>query len=146
MTVKQVRVGVGVFVKTPSGFVLLKRKGSHGEGEWSLPGGHLDFGETVEDCAIRETREELGIKLTNVKRIPYWSEDSFPDFQKQYITLYMWGDSMDEPSIMEPDKASDMMFFTSLADLPDNLFVGTWTAAGVLLITMRNLGYGMGEL
>jgi NUDIX domain len=60
---RQVRLGAGVFVHTPRGYVLLKRQGSHGAGEWSLPGGHLEFGETVDECARREVLEEIGCRL-----------------------------------------------------------------------------------
>ena len=58
-----VRVGVGVMVLCPQGVVLLKRQGSHGAGEWSFPGGHLEFGESIVDCARREVMEELGVEL-----------------------------------------------------------------------------------
>ena len=45
---KYPRVGIGVLIENENGEVLLGlRRGSHGEGEWSFPGGHLDFGETI---------------------------------------------------------------------------------------------------
>ena len=52
-------VGVGCIV-THGDLILLVR--SH-RGEWGPPGGHLDFGESLEACAIRETREETGVHL-----------------------------------------------------------------------------------
>jgi len=36
-------------------------------GEWSFPGGHLEYMESFEDCAKRETREECGIEITNIR-------------------------------------------------------------------------------
>jgi 8-oxo-dGTP diphosphatase len=48
------RVGVGVIV-VKNGLVLIgKRKGSHGEGQWAWPGGHLEYMESFLDCAKRE--------------------------------------------------------------------------------------------
>jgi|GEM_PF-5891666 len=44
MNGKNVRVGVGVFVFKNGEFIMLKRRGSHGADTWSLPGGHLEFG------------------------------------------------------------------------------------------------------
>ena len=44
MEKKYPRVGVGVMIQNEKGEVLLGlRQGSHGAGEWSFPGGHLDF-------------------------------------------------------------------------------------------------------
>ena len=119
-----VRVGVGVMVLTPAGYVLIKRKGSHGEGEWSFPGGHLEFGESVEDCGRREVMEELGVELSEVRVLGCFTEDQFPG--KHYITLYVIGKAVGEPRIIEPDKASDICFVTStsVGDLPTPLFGG----------------------
>lgn len=43
------------------------RKGAHGEGEYAFPGGHLEFGESIIECAKRETREETGIEIKNIR-------------------------------------------------------------------------------
>ena len=51
------RVGIGVMIFKDGKVLLGKRKGSHGEGDWAFPGGHLDYMEGFEECARRETRE-----------------------------------------------------------------------------------------
>lgn len=55
-------VGVGV-VCLRGGQVLLVRRGQAPRaGEWSLPGGRLELGETLAECAVRELREETGVR------------------------------------------------------------------------------------
>ena len=121
--IPQVRVGVGVAVNVEGqGLFLLQRRGSHGAGEWSFPGGHLEFGESVIQCAIREVMEETGLILENAEIIPIFTEDSYPG--KQYITLYVYATARGEPIIMEPEKASDMMFLNFGENLPNPLFAG----------------------
>ena len=45
---KYPKVGIGVMIQNEKGEVLLGlRQGSHGAGEWSFPGGHLEFGEKI---------------------------------------------------------------------------------------------------
>ena len=69
--VPRTRVGVGVIV-VRGGLVLLgQRLGSHGAGTWALPGGNLEFGESVEACARRELLEETGLHLTSVRPAPF---------------------------------------------------------------------------
>lgn len=46
------RVGVGVIITKDQHVLLLRRHSVHGAGTWSTPGGHLDFGESPEACAL----------------------------------------------------------------------------------------------
>ena len=77
----RVQVGVGILV-LQDGLVLLgKRKGSHGAGTWSAPGGSLEFGEEILDCAARELKEETGLVASSLELGPY-TNDVFPEVNK----------------------------------------------------------------
>lgn len=52
----------------------MKRKNEPFKGLYSLPGGFVDIGETIEDACIRETKEETSIKVTNLKLIGVYSD------------------------------------------------------------------------
>jgi 8-oxo-dGTP diphosphatase len=43
--------------------VLIKRKNNPYKGFWALPGGFVEYGETVESAAMRETKEETGLEV-----------------------------------------------------------------------------------
>ncbi|KAH8650914.1 NUDIX hydrolase domain-like protein [Tricladium varicosporioides] len=110
----QVRVGVGVFILASSEptlnprFLIGKRLNSHGSGTYALPGGHLEFSETPEDCAARELMEETGLKV-NPNNIQFLTvtNDYMPEDNKHYVTMFMAcvrDNESDEPEVLEPDK------------------------------------------
>ena len=55
------KIGIGVIVIRDGKILLGERLSNHGAGTYEIPGGHLEFGETFEDAAIREVREETGL-------------------------------------------------------------------------------------
>jgi len=58
-------VGIGVILINPAGQVLIgKREGPHAP-YFSIPGGYLEPGESFEDAAIREVKEETGLDIVN---------------------------------------------------------------------------------
>jgi len=85
---KKPKVGVGVIVIKDNKVLLGKRKGSHGEGSWCFPGGHLEFNESLENCAKRETLEETGIEIKNI-RFETITNEIFKDEGTHYITIFM---------------------------------------------------------
>lgn len=120
---RQARVGIGVFVVKDGKFLLQQRTGSHGEGTWSLPGGHLDFGESFEDTARREVFEETGLEIKNV-RFAAVTNDLFEKEDKHYVTIWLLSDwASGEPQNREPHKCTAQSWHT-LDDLPEPRFHG----------------------
>lgn len=117
----EVRVGVGVFVlhssqepSTNPRFLMGKRLNSHGSGTFALPGGHLEFGETPEDCAIREVLEETGLEISEPKFLTA-TNDYMPAEGKHYITLFMVCVRKNEEEtaqVLEPHKCESWDWFS----------------------------------
>jgi ADP-ribose pyrophosphatase YjhB (NUDIX family) len=57
-------VGVGAVVVRDGRALIVRRAHEPRKGEWSLPGGLLDLGESLADAARREVREETGLDVT----------------------------------------------------------------------------------
>src|SRR5882724_7583890 len=57
-----VRVGVQAILSRDESLLLVQRARGYGKGTWCLPGGHLEPGETIVECALRELLEETGVR------------------------------------------------------------------------------------
>ncbi len=122
MDIKRPKVGVGVIVIKEGKILLGKRKNAHGEGSWSFPGGHLEFNESWEVCAERETIEETGLSIKNI-RFGSVTNDIFETEVKHYITIFMLADyNSGEERVMEPDKCEEWRWF-EWHQLPQPLFI-----------------------
>jgi 8-oxo-dGTP diphosphatase len=115
------KVGVGVVVCKEGKVLLGKRKNTHGAGEWSFPGGHLEFAETVEQCAHRELIEETGLRATSFQLGP-WSNNLI-DQDKHYITLFAFTTQFEgDPQLLEPEKCEGWQWF-DWEHLPSPVFL-----------------------
>lgn len=120
-TEHKVGVGLAVIIWRDGKFITIRRKGSHGSGPYSVPGGHIEFGESWADTAAREAEEEVGVKITNIRFVAA-TNDIMPDDNKHYISIWVEADwQSGEPQLMEPDKAEQLEWHT-FRDLPTPLF------------------------
>ena len=56
--------------------ILLKRGFEPNRGRWSMPGGFVDLGESVEQAAIRETKEEIGVDIAITELVGVYSRST----------------------------------------------------------------------
>ena len=135
----QIKVGVGVVIINEDKVLIGKRINSHGHGTWAFPGGHLEFSETLEVCAIWETLEETGLKIDLVKQGPF-TNNFFEQVSKHYVTLFMVAQYQGGiPEVKEPDKCIEWRWVT-WAKLPSPLFapIKTLIDNGVTLEKLKN--------
>lgn len=120
---QNVRVGVGVLIMRGNKILMGKRKGSHGAGTYSIPGGHLEFGETIATCAKRETFEETGIVIHDPVMQAGFTNDIFKEEGKHYATLWVLSRFNEgEPQTMEPEKCEGWDWY-DIEHMPEPLFV-----------------------
>ena len=114
-------LGVGVLVWKEELLLLGKRINPNGENTWQFPGGHLESGETVSNCATREVEEEVGIQIKDVKHLGY-TNDVFTVDGRHYVTLFVSAKyAQGDLTVMEPDKCECWQWFKS-DELPSPLF------------------------
>ncbi|ARR46269.1 ADP-ribose pyrophosphatase [Vibrio campbellii] len=119
---KQVRVGVATIILRDGAILLGERIGSHGANTWATPGGHLELGESIEDCAKREVLEETGLIVDSIEKFTF-TNDIFEKEGKHYVTLFVVASSASgEPQVTEPDKCKQWKW-CRLDDLPEPLFL-----------------------
>jgi 8-oxo-dGTP diphosphatase len=121
-------VGVGVaalILNENNEILLLKRKGAHADGCWAVPGGWLERRDAnIKKCVERECLEEVALKIDGGELFTVTTEDH-KDLQCRTVTLYYLThvSLKDPPIIMEPDKASELDWFSVKAP-PSPLFPG----------------------
>ncbi|HEX8878921.1 MAG TPA: NUDIX domain-containing protein [Candidatus Acidoferrum sp.] len=117
------RVGVGVLLTDHQGRVLLTlRKLPPEAGCWSIVGGKVDFLETLEQCAIREAREEVGLEISLLSLLCV-TDHCLPDENQHWVSPAYLGQILSgEARNCEPAKTSEVRWF-GLNHLPPNLTV-----------------------
>ncbi len=114
------RVGIGVMILKEGKVLLGKRKGSHGDGEYQFPGGHLEHLESFEDCARREVAEECGLEIDHVRFQFLANVTHFAPKHYTHIGLLAdWRGG--EPQLLEPEKSGEWGWY-DLNNLAKPLF------------------------
>ncbi len=115
------KTGVGVMVMKGDLVLFGKRKGSHGEGEWATPGGHLEHLESFEDCARREVKEEAGLEIQNIRFLFLANLNLYAP--KHYTHIGLVADwKSGEPKVLEPEKCEGWDWFSIKNPAPSPTF------------------------
>lgn len=123
MNTEHPRVGLGVVIVNNEGKILVgKRKGSHAQ-TYSIPGGHLDLGETFEQGAMREIKEETDLDITEPRVIAITNNlETFRAEGKHYISIVLLTKAFSgELKNMEPEKCEEWLWVDP-HDLPQPHF------------------------
>ncbi|AGZ40503.1 NUDIX domain-containing protein [Actinoplanes friuliensis] len=129
-----ISIGAHSLVRDPQGRIALIQRSD--DRTWALPGGTIELGETLRDCAVREVREECGLIAHSVTpfglytRAKDWSPNVF-GHRYQHIALLCRVDSYEGEILRETDESVDAGWFS-----PDALPEGT---GGLVLRALEDL-------
>lgn len=106
---------VDIIIEVEGGIVLIERKNPpHG---WAIPGGFVDYGETVEAAAVREAKEETGLDVRLTGLLGVYSDPS-RDPRRHTISTVFVASATGRP--VADDDAADAGVFTE-DTLPDDI-------------------------
>jgi 8-oxo-dGTP diphosphatase len=111
------RLAVFVILRNDAGKILLQQRAGTGylDGYWDLPSGHVEYGESIHDTAVREVAEEVGVQirvedLALVHIDQYFIGRTDRDYVNFTFTARAWEG---EPKLGEPEKCSAIGWFAS---------------------------------
>jgi 8-oxo-dGTP diphosphatase len=124
ISAEPVLVGCELLIRKDGKLLLgLRGRKCFGAGTWALPGGHLEFGESLIAAACREVKEELGAEVKPGQlRLASIVDDLPLDGSPHYIHVsFEMKNPGWQPRIMEPDECDEWRYF-ELDNLPTNFF------------------------
>ena len=114
------KIGAAVWVRKDGKVLLGTRIKKQGYGTWALPGGHLEMNETLTECIARETREEAGIEVENIRFLTF-AEDIHKEQGLHYVTFFYAADWKSGEPVPQPEEFSDFEWF-EWDKLPEPIF------------------------
>ncbi len=99
-------VGVGVVVWRNDKVLLVKRKNPPRQGEWGLPGGAQNLGETLMETAVREVREETGLDIRPmgvITALDGITRDKDAAVEYHFTIIEILADALDGDAIAQDD-------------------------------------------
>lgn len=126
--VDYIGVSVGAMIFNEKGELFLSKRSKNATNEhgcWEVPGGKVDFGETLQDAVKREIKEEYGVDIELVEQFP--AANHLIKAEKQHwvpTTFLAKIKSGQKPKILEPKKCDAINWF-NLDKLPKPLSIIT---------------------
>jgi 8-oxo-dGTP diphosphatase len=108
-------VGCLAVVRRGDKILLVQRAKPPGIGKWGFPGGHLEMGETMFDCAARELREELAVEADPVRVLTafdFITRDPSGNPTRHYTLIAILCDWRAGEGELRDDEASALGWFT----------------------------------
>ena len=124
-------VGVGAVILRDKKILLLLRNKSPESGCWTIPGGKVEFGETVEEAILREVQEEIGTEGRIIAPLGV-TNHILKEEGIHYVSPRFLISIIGEPKNMEPASHSEMKWFP-INDLPENVTMTTQKALAAFL-------------
>jgi 8-oxo-dGTP diphosphatase len=118
---------VDIIIEISGGIVLIERENTpHG---WALPGGFVDYGETMEDAARREAREETSLEIGPLQLLGCYSDPSRDQRLHTISTVFVAfgygtptaGDDAADIGVYAPDALPSPLCFDHAAIIDDYL-------------------------
>lgn len=105
-------VGIGVILINPEGKILVGRRKTNPAPKHSIFGGALEMGETFEEAAIREAKEETNLDIRNPKVIAVTNNiETYQEEGRHSISVVLVSNEFDgELKLMEPDKCESWVW------------------------------------
>lgn len=135
------RVGVGAFILDENEMALLVlRKKSPEAGCWSIPGGRVEFMETIEDALKRELKEELGIKVKIINLLGVTNHIIEEENIHWVSPVFLVKIEEGELKNLAPDETQKYSWF-SISNLPENTTITAKSAVNAYVQSLygRNI-------
>jgi 8-oxo-dGTP diphosphatase len=110
------KVGAAVLAEREGQVLLIQRKMDPAKGSWCLPGGFMEMGETPQEAAIRECKEETGlnVEITGLIDVYYYE-----DYRGSGVSIMYKGKVIG--GVIQPGDDAEAVDFFSPDELPENI-------------------------
>ncbi len=131
---RHTKVGCGAAIFRDGRLLLVQRRMAPEAGHWGLPGGKVEWAEAVADAVVREIREEVSIRVSDLQLLCVVDQIDHIEGEHWVAPTYFTSSFVGEPRIAEPSKHSALGWY-ALDALPHPL---TWaTRVAVMWLKAR---------